>query len=180
MVMTTRTVLYGAVCAALVLFVGTVFGAAQFPLTLFTYTEPVGPITKADFSQLGEEVAAIEQALGTNLRNIVTQDARCFVLESPSSSETFENVWIAPYDLTVSELYCEITSGTSVEADVEIDDGNPNGVNGANIVCNSAGVTVTPAGDTTALQGERFDLALGTVTGSVAQVAMCMTYGPSL
>lgn len=104
-------------------------------------------------------------------------DEECWYLEDPVTDEELYTVWRAPVALTVDELYCEVTGGTSVEADLEIDDGTPTGINGSVITCTTSGVTDgTLAGDVNAAAGDRIDIDLGTVTGTVTSFSICMKY----
>lgn len=102
-------------------------------------------------------------------------DGGCTILVSPTSDQEVYNVWIAPAAFTITSIKCESTGGTSVLADFEIDDGSPTGVNGSNITCTTSLVTdATLSGDTTLAAGDRLDLDLGTVTGSVTQFSICI------
>jgi len=101
----------------------------------------------------------------------------CSVKLDPATDEEYYTVWRAPVAVTISEIYCEVTGGTNVALDLEVDDASPTGVNGSNITCTTAGVTDSSlAGDTTLAAGNRLDIDLGTVTGAVTQVSVCWVY----
>jgi len=101
-------------------------------------------------------------------------DQGCVVVLNPSTGAEFYTIWRAPVAVTLTELYCEVTGGTSVLADLEIDDGTPTGVNGSDLTCSTSGVTDSSlAGDVTMAAGDRLDLDLGTVSGSVTQMSFC-------
>ena len=104
-------------------------------------------------------------------------DSGCTHILSPASSAQYPTVWIAPVAVTITSIYCEVTAGTSVAADVNVDDGTPAGVNGSDITCDTTGVTdSTLAGDTGMAAGDRLDVDIGTVTGSVTNFSICITY----
>jgi hypothetical protein len=104
-------------------------------------------------------------------------DSGCINTKNPASSDQHHTVWRAPVALTITEIYCEVTDGTSAGADLNIDDGSPAGVNGSDITCTTSGVTdATLAGDTTMAAGDRLDLDVGTVTGVVTELAVCMKW----
>lgn len=101
----------------------------------------------------------------------------CAYIEDPVTAEEFYTIWRAPAAVTVTEIYCEATGGTSVALDLEVDDGTPTGVNGSDITCTTSGVTdSTFAGDATLADGNRLDLDFGTVTGSVDAISVCWEY----
>ena len=69
-----------------------------------------------------------------------------------------------------------MTSGTRSGERLEIDDGTPAAVNGSAITCDASELDSTLAGDTGMADGDRLDLDLGTVTGSVTQLSVCFEY----
>jgi len=169
--------------------------AAKFPSQLFVYVEPDGLIHKSDFSALGREVQAIEAFLGVNGTNLAQQE-HCVPVENPVAGEILATVWQAPSDLTIQKLFCKVApfkrcaagpnaatscfddsicpsstcvaSGTSsVAADLQVDDGTPDGVNGSNLACTPAGtVTTTMNGDTTMAASDLVNVAIGAVAGN--------------
>ena len=101
----------------------------------------------------------------------------CIYIEDPVTAEQFETVWRAPTAVTAVEIYCEATGGTSVGFDFNVDDGSPAGINGSDIVCTTSGVTdSTFAGDTTLADGDRLDIDIGTVSGTVDAISFCLEY----
>jgi hypothetical protein len=101
----------------------------------------------------------------------------CAYIEDPVTDEDFFTLWRAPAALTITEIYCEVTGGTSVLLDLEVDDGTPTGVNGSNITCTTSGVAdSTLGGDDGMADGDRLDLALSTVTGSVDSLSVCWEF----
>lgn len=102
-------------------------------------------------------------------------DGGCINVPAPTSDQEFYTVWIAPAAFTITSIYCEMSGGTSVAADFEIDDGSPTGVNGSNITCDASETDSSLAGDTSMASGDKLDVDLGTVTGSVTQFSICIS-----
>jgi len=95
-------------------------------------------------------------------------------IEDPLTNEDFFSIWRAPAAVTITEIYCEATSGTSVLFDFA------NGgiaVNGSEISCTTIGTTDSSlSGAVTVLESGLIDANLGVVTGSVDAVSLCFEY----
>lgn len=104
-------------------------------------------------------------------------DEVCFYVEDPVTDEQLETVWRAPNALTLTEIYCEATAGTTVAFDFNVDDGTPAGVNGSDVSCTTSGTTDSSlGGDTSMAAGDRLDIDVGTVTDSVEAISFCLGY----
>ena len=93
------------------------------------------------------------------------------------STEDFNSIWRAPAALTITEIYCEVTNGTSVAFDFV--NRGVGGVNGSDVTCDTAGTTESSLGGGAALSvadGGLIDVNLGTVTGAVDAVSLCFEY----
>ena len=98
----------------------------------------------------------------------------CVYIEDPATNEDFFSIWRAPVALTITEIYCEATSGTSVQFDFA---NNGAAVNGSFISCSTSGTTDSSlGGDTSVIEGGLIDANLGTVSGAVAAVSLCFEY----
>ena len=94
-------------------------------------------------------------------------------VENPVSNEDFNSIWRAPVAVTISEIYCEATSGTSVLFDFA-NDGNA--VNGGEISCTTGGTTDSSmGGDASVVESGLIDANLG-VVDSVDAVSLCFEY----
>ena len=126
------------------------------------------------------------QQVGGSLVAFITSDAdadvrvhrqlfsQCILIEDPATDEIFHSFWKAPYAVTITEISCQSTAGTSVALDLEID---TVAVNGSAITCTTSEVVdASFAGDTTMADGDHMDLDFGTVTGSVTQLNVCFEY----
>ena len=105
--------------------------------------------------------------------------SKCLYLEAPVQDESLTSIWRAPTAVTITEIWCQVTAETSVDLDLEVDDGSATGVNGSDITCTTAANGVsdsTLAGDTTMADGNRLDLVLGTVTGAVTALEVCWEF----
>jgi hypothetical protein len=99
----------------------------------------------------------------------------CVPMASPTATEEWYTVWRAPTAITITEIYCEVTGGTSIDFDFEVDDGTPTGVNGSDITCTTSGTTdSTLAGDTGMAAGDRLDIDFGTEVGTNTQGSFCI------
>lgn len=160
---------------------------AKFPAKLFSYNEQAVSerrVERADHTALAREVEAIERSLGTNLSNMPPQE-KCFYVEATStapilSNERFFPIWRAPANLSLVELYCETVGGTSVLADLAIHHGaSPAAsVNGSNLSCVPGGSApqVAFGGQSSIAKGDRLEVALGQVTGSVQSLMFCWVF----
>ena len=100
----------------------------------------------------------------------------CISIADPVTDDEWYAIWYTDTAVTIQSIYCEVTGGTSVVLDLEVDDGTPTGVNGSGITCTTSGVTdSTLAGDDAMIATETMDLDMGTVTGSVTQLSVCFT-----
>lgn len=101
----------------------------------------------------------------------------CKVIEVPASDEEFYTIWRAPRAATLTGIFCEVSTETSVAFDFEVDDGTPAGVNGSDITCTTSGVEDTSlGGDTAMAAGDRLDIDLAAVTGDVDLFSACLRY----
>jgi hypothetical protein len=95
-------------------------------------------------------------------------------IEDPVTNEDFFTIWRAPVAVTISEIYCEATSGTSVLFDFA---NNGSAVNGTEISCTTGGTTDSTMGGTpSVVESGLIDANLGVVTGSVDAVSLCFEY----
>jgi len=95
-------------------------------------------------------------------------------IEGPQTNEDFFSIWRAPVAVTITEIYCEATSGTSVLFDFA-NDGSA--VNSSEIGCTTSGTTDSSmGGDATVVEGGLIDANLGVVNGSVDAVSLCFEY----
>ena len=100
----------------------------------------------------------------------------CISIADPATDDEWYSIWYTDTAVTIRSIYCEVTGGTSVVLDLEIDDGAITGVNGSGITCNTSGVTdSTLGGDTAMASTNKMDLDMGTVTGTVTQLSVCWT-----
>ena len=100
----------------------------------------------------------------------------CWQAADPATDDEWYSIWYTDVAVTIESIYCEVTGGTSVALDLEIDDGAITGVNGSNITCTTSGVLdSTLAGDTAMAATNKMDVDMGTVTGTVTQVVVCFT-----
>ena len=103
-------------------------------------------------------------------------ETHCWQAADPATDDEWYSIWYAETAYTVTSIYCEVTGGTSVALDLEIDDGAITGVNGSNITCTTSGVLdATLGGDTAMAATNKMDVDMGTVTGAVTQVSVCFT-----
>jgi hypothetical protein len=144
-----------------------------------------GEITAAaiDGDDVNSNIAGTHLTLTAGSPDTLDVDAElkthdhCITIADPATDDEWYTVWRAPTAITITEIYCEVTGGTSVAADFEVDDGTPTGVNGSDITCSTSGVTDSSlAGDTGMADGDRLDLDFGTVTGTVTQISACIEY----
>jgi hypothetical protein len=90
------------------------------------------------------------------------------------TNEDFFSIWRAPAAVTITEIYCKATGGTSVLFDFA---NNSSAVNGSEVSCTTGGTTDSSmGGDATVVDGELIDANLGVVTGSVDAVSLCFEY----
>jgi hypothetical protein len=95
-------------------------------------------------------------------------------IEDPVTNEDFFSIWRAPAAVTITEIYCKATGGTSVLFDIA---NNSSAVNGSEVSCTTGGTTDSSmGGDATVVDGELIDANLGVVTGSVDAVSLCFEY----
>jgi len=81
-----------AIGGALVVLATLAYAAtAVFPGALYTYTEQPGLVTKAQFSQVAEEVEAIQAALGVNLQNVKALNGTCVTIPSAANKAGVEH-----------------------------------------------------------------------------------------
>ena len=92
----------------------------------------------------------------------VVTDTNCIWFESPVLTDDFKSIWTTNgFAATITKIWCE--SDQTVNMDLQIDDGTPLDVAGADLVCDS-----TPAEDESGLtgsmaDGDRLDLAITSV-----------------
>ena len=166
------------VVATLAFSVVAAWGVAVFPNALYVYREPADVIRKSDFSPVAQEVEAIERTLGVGLENIARVHAPCYRLDGPVAGETLETIWTAPYAGRIVEVTCDATGANSQALfDLQVDDGTPAllGVPGS---CATAVATFTPASGATMAKGDRLDLVLGDIVGSVSRLSVCWVFQP--
>jgi hypothetical protein len=98
----------------------------------------------------------------------------CLYVENPTIDEDLLTVWRAPAAVTITEIFCKATGGSSVLFDFANDGAT---VNGAEIDCSTVGTTeASPGGDATVADGGLLDVNIGTVSGAVAAVSLCFEY----
>lgn len=101
-------------------------------------------------------------------------DSKTIYFESPTASDDFKTIWVAPTAVTITSISCE--SDQTVNFDLQVDDGTPTGVNGSDIACTTFATDSTLAGDTTMASGERMDIALTSVSGTPTWVSITFAY----
>ena len=109
---------------------------------------------------------------------------KCKTIETPISNEDWVSIWRSPVAVTITGLWCEAASATSVAAMLHVDtsgqsaivDDNP--VNtGGDMSCVTGGDTeAAPDGDVTVAVGETLDLDSNTVSGDVSAYTFCWDY----
>jgi hypothetical protein len=109
--------------------------------------------------------------------SLITREI-CVYIEDPVTDEQLETVWRAPTAVTATEINGEATGGTSVGFDFNLDDGTPTGLNGGDVSCTTSGTTDSILGgsDVNFAAGDRLDVDIGTVTGAVDAVSLCLEY----
>jgi len=141
------------------------------------------PAASFDGDDLASSIAGDHLTLASASPDVINVDAElktkdhCITIADPATDDEWYTVWRAPTAVTITEIYCEVTGGTSVVFDFEIDDGAITGVNGSAVTCTTSGVTdSTMGGDAAMADGDKMDLDMGTVTGTVTQASFCFEY----
>lgn len=101
-------------------------------------------------------------------------DSKTIYFESPTASDDFKTLWVAPTGVTITSISCE--SDQTVNFDLQVDDGTPAGVNGSDIACTTFATDSSLAGDTTMATGDRLDLAITSVSGTPTWVSITFAY----
>jgi hypothetical protein len=101
-------------------------------------------------------------------------DSKTIYFETPTASDDFKTIWVAPTAVTITSISCE--SDQTVNFDLQVDDGSPTGVNGSDIACTTFATDSSLAGDTTMASGERMDIALTSVSGTPTWVSITFAY----
>ncbi len=96
--------------------------------------------------------------------------------EDPTAVDDFESIWVVNgFAVTITKIWCE--SDQTVNMDLQIDDGTPADVNGADLVCDSTpALDESMGGDDTMADGDRLDLAITSVSGTPTFVSIMWTY----
>lgn len=101
----------------------------------------------------------------------------CITLYAPNEfiadTDDIENIWRAPDALTITEVWC--ATDQTVSLDIQIDDGTPADVMGADLACG------TGTADNTGLSGgmadgDRLDLLIASASGSPTELTICWEY----
>lgn len=137
-----------------------------------------GSITADDLA--ADSVAASEiaaGAVGDAELEITASD--CFNVWAPTAevqaTDDIKTVFRAPVALTITEVYCETTTGT-VTMDVQIDDGTPADVMGSDLACDSSGETDNTSLTGSMAAGDRLDFAITSVATNPTGLAVCIVY----
>ena len=108
----------------------------------------------------------------------VYTDTKCIYIEDPADTDDLQSIWTANgFAATITKIWCEADAADGVQLDLQVDDGTPADVNGTDLDCDS-----TPAedesmgGDATMADGDRLDLVITSVDGTVNWVVICWTY----
>lgn len=108
----------------------------------------------------------------------ITENA-CYTLFTPGSTiaDTYDltSVWEAFAAVTITRVWCETDTGTA-NLDVQIDDGTPADVMGADLVCAATGVADTTSLTGTMADGNRLDWAITSVASSPTRLTVCAEY----
>lgn len=100
----------------------------------------------------------------------------CYRTSDPTASTDDDSIWAnkTSNDFLITELWCE--SDQTIDWDLQVDDGTPADVNGADIQC-AAGEAedTTLSGDTTVAAGEELDLEVTSVASTPTWVTVCWT-----
>jgi hypothetical protein len=141
------------------------------------------PAASFDGDDLAASIAGDHLTLEAASPDVINVDAElktfdhCWQRANPETDEEWYAIWRAPTAVEITEIYCEVTGGTSVALDLEIDDGGPDKVNGSDIVCDVGGQLDDSLGGTTAMaDGYTMDVDFGAVTGEVTQLSVCFEY----
>lgn len=103
----------------------------------------------------------------------------CFTLYAPSAeiqlTDDVTSVWRAPVAVTITEVWCETNTGT-VNMDLQIDNGTPTDVMGADLVCAATAVSDSAGLTGSMASGDRLDLAITSVATSPTRLTVCIKY----
>jgi hypothetical protein len=126
----------------------------------------------------------IQAASGTGVLSCVAQNVPtathtvCKTMYAPASpyiadTDDIEAIWRAPANVEITEVYCQ--TDQTVTLDLQIDNGTPTDVMGADLNC------TTGASDSTALTGGvddgwTVDLLIATATGNPTKLTVCFEY----
>ena len=92
------------------------------------------------------------------------------------AADDLESWYRFDFAATIISIWCETDTGTA-NLDVQIDDGTPADINGSDIACVSGGIEDTSfAGDTTAGDGDRLDILIGSVASTPGRGSIMVTY----
>lgn len=119
----------------------------------------------------------------TALRVLPYKQSIGFTLETPSDADNFL-IWKAPYDITITAINCIVDpADTSESAVVTVQErdtsgDNPSGIDGATtITCGNSGAADDGTlSNPTVTTGEWLGIDIGTVTGTVTQLAVTITF----
>jgi hypothetical protein len=103
-------------------------------------------------------------------------DSKTIYFEDPTAADDFKGIWHndGGKDFTISEITCE--SDQTVNMDLQVDDGTPADVNGADLVCDSTPANdASMGGDAVVADGESLDLVITSVSGTPTWVSITFT-----
>lgn len=100
---------------------------------------------------------------------------KCFYIEDPVAADDLKSLFHFRKAATITGMWCE--SDQTVNMDLQLDDGTPADINGADLVCDSTPADDTDlGGDTGAGAGERLDLVITSVSGTPTWVSICFDF----
>ncbi len=103
----------------------------------------------------------------------------CSTLYAPTAevadTDDITSVWKAPEAITITEVWCETNTGT-VNMDVQIDDGTPADVMGADLACASTAVSDSTGLTGSMAAGDRLDWAITSVATNPTRLTVCIEY----
>ncbi len=103
----------------------------------------------------------------------------CMVLYAPSAevqaTDDVQTVWRASAALTLTEVFCETDTGT-VTMDLQIDDGTPADVMGADLVCDATGESDSAGLTGGMADGDRLDFLITSVATNPTRLTVCVEY----
>lgn len=133
-----------------------------------------------DSGGLSGDVTHTLTAGGKLPANAIAQTfTECFPLYAPTDTitgtDSIQSLWRAPAAITITEVWCETDTGT-VSADLQIDDGSPADIMGADLVCDTSGETDSSSLTGSMADGDRLDLAITSVASSPTRLTFCAEY----